>query len=77
MKAKQHLSELPNFSFLMERKYFHFEEFNHLVCLLTFGYYNVNGELVCVYHLLLDNIFVRSFTTYLSAVEHLSKLSSF
>lgn len=75
MKAKETLSELPNYSFLMDKKYFHLEDFNHSVLLLTFGYYNENGKLGYIYHLLMDNLFVRAFTDYSMAVDYVSKLA--
>jgi hypothetical protein len=75
MTAKKTLSELPNYSFLMDKKYFHIEDFNHSVLLLSFGYYNEKGELGYIYHLLMDNIFVRVFTDYYMAVDYISKLA--
>lgn len=73
MEAKKTLSELPNHSFLVDKKYFNFEDFNHSVLLLTFGYYNENGKLCYIYHLLLDNIFTRVFTDYFIALDYLSQ----
>ena len=75
MKAKETLSELPNYSFLIDRKYFNFDDFYHSVCLLSFGYYNENDELCYIYHLLIDNIFTRSFADYYAAVDYVSKLA--
>lgn len=75
MKAKQSLAELPNNSFLVERKFFHFNDFYHTVCLLSFGFYNENDELCYIYHLLLDNVLIRVFTNYYTAVDYVSKLA--
>lgn len=75
MEAKKHLSESPNYSFLIDRKYFHFDDFNHSVCLMEFGYYNENGKLCCIYHLLIDGVFTRVFTDYLMAMSYLKKFA--
>lgn len=74
MKAKKSLSELPNSSFLVDKKYFHFYDFFHSVCLLTFAYYNANDTLCYIYHLLIDDCLVRVFTDYFIAVDYVSKL---
>lgn len=75
MEAKKHLSESPNYSFLIDRKCFHFDDYNHSVCLLTFGYYNENGKLCYIYHLLVDEIFTRVFLNYLAAMDYLRKFA--
>ena len=75
MKAKEINSDLPKCSFLIERKYFHFDNFYLSACLLTFGYYNENGKFNYIYHLLIDDVFIRAFTDYFMALDHLRKVT--
>lgn len=75
MKAKKDFFELPNSSFLFDKQYFHFDDFYHSVSLLTFCYYNDNGKLCYIYHVLIDNYFIRAFTSYNEASDYLSKLA--
>lgn len=74
MEAKKHLSELPNGSFLIDRHYFHYDGFNHSVCLLTFGFYSDNVVLRYTYHLLLDDVLIQVFNNYFTAVDYVRKL---
>lgn len=73
MEAKETHSVLPNCSFLIDRQYFHFDDFCHSVCLLTFGYYDESGKLCYIYHLLIDGFFTRVFTDYLMAMSYFKK----
>lgn len=75
MEAQKHLSESPNYSFLIDRKYFHFDDFNHSVCLLTFGCYDENGKLCYIYHLLVDEVFTRVFSDYFAVMVYLRKFA--
>lgn len=73
MKAKETHSGLPSNSFLIDRQYFHFDNFSYSVCLLTFGYYDGSGKLCYTYHLLVDGVFIWAFTDYLSVMDYFKK----
>jgi len=75
VKAKETISDLPTFSFLIDRQYFHFDNFYLSVCLLTFGYYDETDKLCYIYHLLIDDVFIRVFTDYFMALNHLRKIT--
>lgn len=75
MTIKQLQCYLPNCSFLIDRQYFHFDDFNHSVCLLTFGYYDEKGKLCYIYHLLIDGVFNRAFTGYFIAMDYIQKFA--
>lgn len=75
MEAKETNYDLPNYSFLVDRQFFNFYSFNHTVCLLIFGYYDEKGKFCYIYHLLIDNYFMRAFTDYFIAVDYVSKLA--
>lgn len=75
MEAKENFPELPDHSFLLDRQFFRFDNLYYSVCLLTFVYYNANGKLCYIYHVLLDNVFVRAFTSYNAVNNYFSKLT--
>lgn len=75
MEIKQLQHYLPKCSFLIERKYFHFDDFYLSACLLTFGHYDENGKFNYIYHLLIDDVFIRAFTDYFMALDFVSKLA--
>lgn len=75
MEAKKHLSESPSYSFLIDRKYFHFDDFNHSVCLMEFGYYDGKGKLCYFYHFLVDGVVTRVFADYNRALDYLRKFA--
>lgn len=75
MEAKETNSVLPSSLFLIDRQYFHFDDFSQSVCLLTFGYYNEKWKLCYIYHLLIDGVFNRVFTDYFIAMSYLQKFA--
>jgi hypothetical protein len=75
MKAKEAFPDLPNYSFLVDRQFFHFDDYCHSVCLLSFGYYDEKDKFCYMYHLLVDDIFIRAFTDYYMAVDYLRKFA--
>lgn len=75
MEAKDTRSVLPSNSFLVDRKYLYFDDFYYPVCLLTFGYYDEDGKLCYIYHLLVDGVFIWAFTDYLSVMSYFKKIA--
>ena len=75
MKAKATISDLPNYSFLIDKQSFYVKDYFHSVALLSFGYYDENGKFNYIYHLLIDDVFTRVFTVYLEALIFMSKLA--
>jgi len=73
METREKLPQMPSSSFLIERHFFKFKDFNHTVSLMEFGYYDADSKLQYIYHLLIDDYFTRVFTSFECALNYLSK----
>lgn len=73
MEAEKHSWDLPNNSFMVDRKFYDYENIIGSVSLLTFGYYDDKGKLSYIYHILSGDVFIRAFTNYRRALEDLRK----
>jgi hypothetical protein len=75
MEANETHSVLPTHSFLVDRQYFHFDDFCHSMCLLTFAAYDEDGKLCYIYHLLKDEVFTHVFASYFDVMIYLRELT--